>query len=434
MTSFSILGIFTVVILFFFGLQTFSNSALAEELPNVTFISNLKQGDSGPAVLALQKLLNNDSDTRIAQSGIGSPGQETNYFGALTKSAVIRFQEKYRSEVLTPAGLSSGTGYVGAMTIAKLNSLIKSATAYVPPAKPVANTGARASNPSDTDPNKNLRPYPEIFSVSPERVRPGDLVTIKGKNFTPTNNMVILGDGPVKERFDNLASFDGQTLNFVYQPPKVDTMTKEEILDLPPQFVDQIKTPIEKVGLTLDDALNKYKGINSESELKSALEKNGHSLEDIYHYFYILVFNSQGNAISNEPILYGLPDLPFNKVAGSEKKSILANLGERVSDLVGAITPVAVAQSQKGGGFTTGIIMVCTCGGGFLTFQMDYAGGGTGLYYFSPGFLPNVGSGLIFGPWLGGYQIMGGTCSIYAGIYCISIYANTPQKPVGYAL
>jgi len=89
-----------------------------------TFTTNLSEGQRGEDVEYLQILLNEDPDTLVAQEGPGSPGQETDYFGPLTTDAVVRFQEKYVDEVLTPVGLTSGTGYVGAQTRAKLNELL----------------------------------------------------------------------------------------------------------------------------------------------------------------------------------------------------------------------------------------------------------------------------------------------------------------------
>jgi len=89
------------------------------------FNQSLRIGMSSVDVKYLQIVLNSDSETRLTESGVGSPGQETIYFGPLTKSAVVKFQEKYADEILTPWGLSVGNGFVGTNTREKLNSLLK---------------------------------------------------------------------------------------------------------------------------------------------------------------------------------------------------------------------------------------------------------------------------------------------------------------------
>lgn len=85
--------------------------------------SDLKIGSNNDDVLHLQKFLNSDTDTVVALSGIGSKGNETSYFGGLTANAVNKFQEKYADEILKPAGLLVGSGRVGPLTRAKLNSV-----------------------------------------------------------------------------------------------------------------------------------------------------------------------------------------------------------------------------------------------------------------------------------------------------------------------
>jgi peptidoglycan hydrolase-like protein with peptidoglycan-binding domain len=63
----------------------------------------------------LQRVLNRDLDTIVAQFGDGSANYETTYFGPATRAAVIKFQKKY--------GISPAAGYVGAITRAKLNEI-----------------------------------------------------------------------------------------------------------------------------------------------------------------------------------------------------------------------------------------------------------------------------------------------------------------------
>lgn len=76
--------------------------------------------------------MRNNSQVRCLQEFLKSEGREvypegliTGNFLVLTKLAVIRFQEKYASEILTPLGLTKGTGFVGERTRAKINQLLQ---------------------------------------------------------------------------------------------------------------------------------------------------------------------------------------------------------------------------------------------------------------------------------------------------------------------
>ena len=84
--------------------------------PPFQFKSNLSLGAKGKEVEELQKCLAKDPE-------IYPGGEVTGYFGEKTKEAVIKFQEKYRQEILDPAGLNKGTGEVKEKTREKLNQI-----------------------------------------------------------------------------------------------------------------------------------------------------------------------------------------------------------------------------------------------------------------------------------------------------------------------
>jgi len=77
-----------------------------------------------PQVRCLQEFLKNQG------KDIYPEGLVTGNFLKLTKQAVIRFQEKYKEEILEPLGLHRGTGFVGPKTRAKINQILNKRQSY----------------------------------------------------------------------------------------------------------------------------------------------------------------------------------------------------------------------------------------------------------------------------------------------------------------
>ena len=84
------------------------------------FTRVLKLGSTGTDVKYLQIFLNDNGFT-VTSTGIGSKGNESTYFGPATYKALIKYQEYYAKDILTPYGLTKGTGYFGPSTMRKVN-------------------------------------------------------------------------------------------------------------------------------------------------------------------------------------------------------------------------------------------------------------------------------------------------------------------------
>lgn len=174
------------------------------------FARDLHIGSQGVDVHALQKLLNTDARTRVAVSGPGAPGFETDYFGPRTQVAVKHFQELNAPTILAPLNLPQGTGYVGPLTRKQLNS---GKINISPPQSVTANNAA----------SSGVTYPPVIYSISPTQGGVDTEVTIKGDHFTPTGNDI----GAVFEVFKNVPSSDGKTLTVMLHGPFPDEVMEE---------------------------------------------------------------------------------------------------------------------------------------------------------------------------------------------------------------
>lgn len=175
------------------------------------FYRDLKLGDYGPDVLALQKILNYSGST-IALSGAGSPGNETQLFGTKTQRAVIDFQERNRTKILIPAGLTSGTGYVGLKSRTLLTELY-----ILHSASQIASTTPITTQPQTQQPATTFATSSTILIYYPSTYESfvGKTVTISGVGFTEKgNNLIFSKNGKRVHTITDITSPTGTSLSF----------------------------------------------------------------------------------------------------------------------------------------------------------------------------------------------------------------------------
>jgi hypothetical protein len=118
---FSIILLATIPILSVFAAQVTQLNSNNESnchdfTKNLRFtVKDKKNLNENSEISALQLIMKKEGFL-IRQAQLG-------FFGLDTFLAVVGFQEKYKEDILTPAGLLKGNGYVGPLTRNKLNSL-----------------------------------------------------------------------------------------------------------------------------------------------------------------------------------------------------------------------------------------------------------------------------------------------------------------------
>jgi hypothetical protein len=117
------LGIGTIIALG--GLFSYAD---AQSTIRCSFSRNLYEGLIGSDVQCLQSYLNSHGFA-LASSGPGSPGNETQKFGAFMLKAVIAWQ--------TAEGISPATGYSGPLSQSKYEALTTSAAASLAAPAPI---------------------------------------------------------------------------------------------------------------------------------------------------------------------------------------------------------------------------------------------------------------------------------------------------------
>lgn len=237
------LSLITSLLVFSFYFDKNQTKIEAQTLGNGPFYRNLNVGSTGEDVKTLQRVLNTDPRTQVSQSGYGSPELETTGFGELTKKAVQTFQS-LNDENLYPDGtLIIYSGAVDGETRIKLNNyaasrgfggnlnagLNNSLPPYIPGVLQQNNF-----NPSDSLEVRQLNgtykagisvipSFPFIDSITPNKVKNGDTITIRGRNFsTSTSNIIYMSYDKI-----TATSTDGTTINVLVKSSLNDLFDKQ---------------------------------------------------------------------------------------------------------------------------------------------------------------------------------------------------------------
>lgn len=125
------------------------------------FTRSLTVGSTGDDVKCLQKYLNG-AGYQVSASGAGSPGNESMYFGSLTRAAVAKWQ--------AANSVSPAVGYFGSLSQAKYNSIAGGTTGGTTAGGTVGGTTPPAPAGSGLTVTAGTQPAASLFPVNSTRV------------------------------------------------------------------------------------------------------------------------------------------------------------------------------------------------------------------------------------------------------------------------
>ena len=158
-----------------------------------TWARNLTVGSTGDDVRQLQRFLNGNPQTMVATSGVGSPGNESRYYGPATSGAVRKYQNLHAAEILAPLQLTHGTGRFYTSTRNHVNNSCRVAVA--PPAPAPAPLPPEVVVPTPTPaptppPVREVRVVGDTLSVVAGK-QPGDAFAVRGAQRVPFTSFVL---------------------------------------------------------------------------------------------------------------------------------------------------------------------------------------------------------------------------------------------------
>jgi hypothetical protein len=159
------------------------------------FTMTHQQGDTGGEVMQIQKFLNSHG-AMVAASGAGSPGNESSYFGAMTKAALAKWQ--------AANGVSPAAGYWGPVTRAKVASVCASTPTTGTPTTGGETLNGTAGSVSITSTSVDVED--QVFTDTTEKVL-GFKVEASGSDVRVTNIRVRFTAAVDSSASDRLADY-----------------------------------------------------------------------------------------------------------------------------------------------------------------------------------------------------------------------------------